>query len=438
MTLLVDHLGTPTGRAWLQLRAGVEYAGLRAVAGIGDPVARLALGLARTDPYPIYERMRAAGPLFRSRLGVFVVTSRSMCDAVLRDPRFGRQEVPPTRGIQRLTEHAAGALGGSFLLLDPPDHTRLRRVVAAAFRPRDIRAYAPVVEATVEAVVDQALAAGNRRPDGSFDLMTDVAQQFPIAVIRDLLGIEGGDARRFAQIGSEVGQSLDGVRTVAAARDLRAGSDELAALFDRLAERPADAEGGPALRLLTAAVDGGTISSRELTTTCGLLLLAGFETTANLIGNAVVALAGQPELWARLATDDELVRHVVEETLRWDAPVQLTIRFAREPLELAGRALPARTPVLVALAAAGRDPDEYAEPDRFLPQRHARQPGEKEHLAFSSGIHYCLGASLARLEGELALRVLARRIPGLRLLPGAVRRRGSAIRGYVSLPATSR
>lgn len=437
MSMVVDHLRTSTDRGWLQLRAGAEYAGLRTVAAIGDPVARLALGSARTDPYPIYERMRAAGPLFRSRLRVFVVTSRLLCDAVLRDPRFGRQEVPPTRGIQRLTEHAAGALGGSFLLLDPPDHTRLRRVVGGAFRPRDIRAYAPVVEATVEAVLDEALAGGCRRGDGSFDLMTDFAQQFPIAVIRDLLGIEGGDARRFAQIGSEVGQSLDGVRTVALARDLRTGSDELAALFARLAERPPGPGGGPALRLLTAAAAAGTITPAELTATCGLLLLAGFETTANLIGNAVVALAGRPELWARLATDDDLVRHVVEETLRWDAPVQLTIRFAREPVELAGRLLPVGTPVLVALAAAGRDPAVYAEPDRFMPERHAREPREPEHLAFSSGIHYCLGASLARLEGELALRVLVRRVPGLRLLPGAVRRRGSAIRGYVSLPATS-
>ena len=123
--------------------------------------------------------------------------------------------------------------------------------------------------------------------------------------------------------------------------------------------------------------------------------------------------------------------------MRWDAPVQLTIRFAREPVELAGTLLPVGTPVLVALAAAGRDPAVYAEPDRFLPKRHAWEPRELEHLAFSSGIHYCLGASLARLEGELALKVLARRVPNLRLLPGAVRRRGSAIRGYLSLPATS-
>ena len=171
----------------------------------------------------------------------------------------------------------------------------------------------------------------------------------------------------------------------------------------------------------------------DLVATCGLLLVAGFETTVNLIGNAVAALRRDPEAWSQLVADPGLAEAAAEETLRFDPPVQLTVRFAREDAELDGHRLPKATVVAVLLAAANRDPAAYADPDRFRLDRQ----GEPEHLAFSSGIHYCLGAPLARLEGARALRALAERWPDLTLLPGARRRTGTT-HPRVRVPAGQR
>lgn len=392
---------------------------------MGDPFAKVVRGWPGADPYRLYEQVRSRGELAPSRLGVRTVTSRALSDEVLRDSRFG---VETPAGMADLPGppdlEGGGPLAGSFVELDPPQHTRLRRLTAPAFRPKLIRNFAPAVEAALAEVL-QPLAGRD-----SFDLMSEVASPFPIAVISRLLGIPAADTSEFRRMGVLVGQSLDGVRTVRQAQRLREAGRELEVLFRRLAEQRRTDPRDDVISLLAAAESDGRLVARDLVATCGLLLVAGFETTVNLIGNGVAALNRDRAQWERLVQDPSRAEAVVEEALRFDPPVQMTVRIAKEDLKLDGTRLGRGTVVALMLAAANRDPAAYAHPDRFNPDR----SGEPEHLAFSSGIHYCLGAPLARMEGAIAFRTLAERWPDLTVLPGARRRQGTTIRGFATLP----
>ena len=415
-----------TGRTRARAMLTLDWLVINALAPV-DPLAQVLRGSPRTDVYAAYEKIRIRGDLASSRLGLRSVTSRRQSEAILRDLRFGVQPATADSTRSRI-DLAQGPLSGSFLELDPPRHTRLRRLTAPAFRPKVIRDFTPVVDEALTEILDRL---ADRE---EFDLMTDVADGFPIAVISRLLGIPAADATHFSRIGELVGQSLDGVHTVRQAQELRQAGRELAALFRRLADERRRDPQDDVISLLASAEDGGDLAADDLVATSGLLLVAGFETTVNLIGNAVAALHHDPEVWTALVADPSLAETAVEETLRFDPPVQLTVRFTREDVELDGHRLPPGTVVAVLLAAANRDPAAYAEPGRFRLDR----AGEPEHLTFSSGIHYCLGAPLARLEGARALRALAERWPDLTLLPGAHRRTGTTLRGFTSLPVSAR
>ena len=397
----------------------------------GDPVAAWLRGSPRTDVYALYERVRAAGPVVRSRTGLYAVTSRTTCDTVLRSPHFGVQTPDGAASLpDPLLAEVPAAVSASFLEMDPPGHTRLRRVVAPAFRPANVRAWQDRIEATVHRIIDRA---ERRTPRGApVNLMSEVAGPFPIAVISDLLGIPGVNADRFARIGVVVGQALDGVRSVRHARALLAAGADLNELLTRLLDERAAAPRDDILSVIAAARSAGDATADDAVATAGLLLVAGFETTVNLIGNAVAALHAHG-LWQQLTDEPALASGVVEETLRHDPPVQATLRIAHAGGDLPGTPVRPGDHVLLLLAAANRDPAAYAEPARFRLDRR----GEPDHLAFSSGIHDCLGASLARLEGAVALRALAQRWPHLRLVGGARRRAGSTIRGYLDLPAVA-
>ena len=353
------------------------------------------------------------------------VVSRRSAEAILRDPRFGVQldtaDTPPSR-----IDLAQGPLSGSFLELDPPRHTRLRRLTAPAFRPKLIRDFTRVV--------DQVL--GDPRPAGgtrTVRLMADLADGFLITVISRLLGIPAADATHFSQIGELVGQSLDGVRTVRQAQELRRAGRELAVLFRRLAaERRRDPQ-DDVISLLATAEAGGELTEDDLVATCGLLLVAGFETTVNLIGNAVAALRRDSEAWSQLVADPGPGRggRGGDPALRPTGPDD-------RPVRPRGRGA-GRTPtaegdgVAVLLAAANRDPAAYADPDRFRLDRQ----DELEHLAFSSGIHYRLEGAAGPARGR-ARAGAGRTWPDLILLPGARRRTGTTIRGFASLPVSAR
>jgi len=425
----VDPLAGTAGRARTAVRLYGAQAVVRFLRLTGDPVAHLVSAGPGDDAYAIQERIRARGPVVRSRLGVHAVTSRELCEHVLRHPDFGvRDDRGATAGADGITEVAAAPLAGSLLDLDPPDHTRIRRIAAPAFRPRAMREYADRVEAIVHRLLDPLEGRGR------FDLMTDFASPFPVTVISGLLGVADVDTARFARMGTVVGQSLDGVSSLRHADDLRAASAELAELFVGLAQDRRAAPSEDVVGLLARAETEGRLSRAELISSCGLLLLAGFETTVNLIGNGVAALMADRSLWERLVADPGLAPRVVEETLRQDPPVQLTARIAQAGVELGGRRLPAGSTVLPLLAAANRDPAVFRDPARFDLDRE----GEPEHLAFSSGIHYCLGAPLARMEGEIAFRALATRFPDLRPAGRPRRRRGVTLRGFAGYPVTTR
>ncbi|GAA1789209.1 cytochrome P450 [Luedemannella flava] len=395
-------------------RLGLAYAGYVK----RDPMALLGLRPGRDDPYAIYERMRRAGTLVPTRLGNWATTSHRVCNAVLRDRRFGvRPENEPM-------PHPDG-INMSFLELDPPDHTRLRRLAQPAFSPRQMAGYQPRVERTVAGLLDAAPT--------EFDLVSTLASPLPIAVITDLLGIPDARTEDFARYGAAIGGAIDGIRSLPHALRLQAARNELGTLFEDLfalrREQPAD----DIVSRLVAA-EGDQIHPHEMIPMCVLLLVAGFETTVNLIGNAVNALLDNPEQWKRLCADPAtMAEKAVDETLRFDPPVQRTLRVAHEPLELEGRPVHKGQWVVTLIGAANRDPQLWADPGRFDIEREQTA----DHLAFSGGIHYCVGQPLARLEATIALRVLAERMPGLRRA-GAVRRRTSnTIRGPLRLPVRS-
>ncbi|GAB3407338.1 cytochrome P450 [Flindersiella endophytica] len=430
MTVLTD----PRARQ-LATRVALERFGVRMLAARGDLVAKLVTPAGRRDPYPVYERIRAEGPLYRSRVGRLATASHPLANQILRDRRFGVRSTE-FRHLP-VPDYFEPQLGDgwdpAFLVLDPPDHTRLRRLAMPAFTPKQIAGYREGIEKVVHRLLDAAIARGER--EGRFDLMAEVARPLPIYVIADLLGIPEVDIGRLARYGNALGVSLDGIRSVRHARELQWAIGELQDLFTELLTERRRAPGNDVISRLVVALGTddtpGALSVGELLQVCALLLVAGFETTVNLIGNGTYALLSNPEQWAALRADPAgLAPKAVEETLRYDSPVQLTERIAHEDVELGGRVIPKDRAVLLLTGAAGRDPEVFADPARFDLSRDAAA----EHLAFSSGIHYCLGASLARLEGVVAFQAIAERLPELRVAGRVTRRKMVTLRGLAELP----
>lgn len=403
-------------------------ASMRVLAAIDDPVGLIATIGTNPDAGAVHERIRRRGPLARSLTGDYVASSHDLCRRLLRDPRVGVRHADGSSGQSggRFTNDTT--MTDSFLDLDDPQHARLRRYAAPAFRPVIIRRYAPKIEALVHRLIDDA-----ERRNG-FDLIADIAAPLPIAVISDLLAIPEVHRIRFAEIGNVVGKALDGVTSRSQAQNLMQAERELAALFDQLSTERRKNPGDDVISTLVAARETEGITQQDLLATCELLLIAGFETTVNLIGNAIAVMLDAGEPWQQLVADPGLAEQAVEETLRFEPPVQFTSRITHEPIEVDGRRLPAGATIILDLAAANRDPKVFDEPTRFRLDR----TGDVEHLAFSSGIHYCLGSGLARLEGAVALRALSQRTPTLQTIGKGVPRGASTIRGYASLPMTIR
>jgi P450-derived glycosyltransferase activator len=388
-----------------------------------DPMSRLHLGPGRDNPYAIYETIRARGTLVPGRLVHWVTPSHRVCNAVLRDRHFGVRSAELSAAQVRRDEFDM-----SFLDRDPPDHTRLRRLAQPAFSPKQMAAYRPRVEKQVDALLDRAAERGD------FDLVPALAAPLPIAVITDLLGIPDANADRFAEVGTVIGSALGGLRSLTHAARLKAANTELRALFEELfalrRQHPTDDVIG---RIVAA--EGDQIRPDEMVPMCNLLLVAGFETTVNLVGNAVNALLDHPQQWRDLCDDPAgLAGAVVEETLRYDPPVQRTARCALADVPLEGRTVRTGEFVVTLIGAANRDPEVWTEPNRY--DIHREQTAD--HLAFSSGIHYCIGQPLARLEATIALQKLAERMPDLQRT-GPVRRRvSSVVRGPIHMPVRSR
>jgi len=388
----------------------------------GDELARLRLRQGRRDPYPIYERIRVKGPMQLNRFGNWATTSHALCSQVLRSRSFGvaEQDQPPSNGGQM-------AFDLSFLALNPPAHDRLRRLAGPAFSPKMMATYATKIQKTVHGLLD---AAEQR---DAFDLVADFAAPLPIAVITEMMGVPDADVAAFQRYGTALGSALDGLTSLAHVREVIRANAELEGIFESLFALRAREPRDDLISALVAA-RGEQIQPSELVPMCTLLLIAGFETTVNLIGNGTLALLHNPEQWDLLRSQPSLAGQAVEEMLRYDPPVQDTARVSFEDTELAGVPVRRNQWVITLLAAANRDPEVFADPGRFDITRSAGA----DHLSFSSGIHYCLGASLARLEATIAFTALATRMPLLRQAGRVVMRPSSTIRGPRRLPVAPR
>ena len=374
-----------------------------------DPLSLLNLEPGRIDPYPLCRRIREQGPLVKSSVGPWVSADHGVCHRLLRDRRLGVVPVDARVGTPDL----------SFVTMNPPDHDRLRRFALPTFAPRAVAGFTPFISSTADRLLEEV------RTDEPFDLVSTLAAPLPIAVITQLLGVPDADAEEFAEYGATFGSALGGLQSLAHARRLFKAQVRLNDLFIRLIEAKRSDPGEDVISRLVLA-DTQQVQVEEYVPLCVLLLIAGFETTVNLIGNTMVALLEHPDAWRRVTKDPELATAAVEETLRYDAPVQRTARFALEDLTVEGKRLAKGDTVVILLGGANRDPQVYSDPDRFdLDRNH------HDHLAFSGGIHFCIGAALARLEAAIAVRALAIRFPELRPVGTPDRRPGTLIRGLL-------
>ncbi|MER6099712.1 cytochrome P450 [Streptomyces sp. NPDC001728] len=356
------------------------------------------------NPYPYYAKLRESGPVHEVRLPdgfqFWLVVGHEEGRAALADARFAKS--PSVIGVRSPEEDLIGV---HLLAADAPDHTRLRRLVAGEFTGRRVESLRPRIERLTRELADAM------EPAGRADLVDAFAYPLPITVICELLGVPAEDHDTFRRWSSELVTPTDDRSFQEAMEGFGAYLDELIA--DKRASAPAD----DLLSGLIAAraEDGDRLSLPELRAMAYLLLIAGHETTVNLISNTVRNLLTHPEQLAALRADPGLLDGAIEESLRYDGPVETgTFRFTREAVTIGGTEIPAGQSVLVGIGALDRDPARFPDPDRFDIRRDARG-----HLAFGHGIHYCLGAPLARLEGRIALRTLLDRFPGLALDPEA-------------------
>lgn len=366
----------------------------------------------RSDPFPLYRELRQEDPVHRSwLLGGFVLSRYDDVLTVLSDRRFSADERNSPefeKALRRMRRHGLlepeEEIPPSMLRSDPPVHTHLRKLASRAFTPRQIRKLLP----RIEAIVDEQLS--RRAPEGHMELIADLAYPLPVIVIAELLGVPAEDRERFKHWSDQIVEGL-GVQDLASARRSRQASRELQAYFEEIAEqRRADPRDDLLSGMLLAEEDGDRLSTREILGVCQLILIAGHETTTKLIGNGVLELLRHPDQFERLRADPSLAPRAVEEMLRCCGPVQATSRFATEELEIGGERISRGQIAFVLLAAANRDPEHFPDPERFEVGR----DGEP-HLAFGHGLHFCLGANLARLETEVAVRALVGRFPGLKL-----------------------
>jgi pimeloyl-[acyl-carrier protein] synthase len=377
------------------------------------------------DPYPTYHRLRAEDPVHHSPLGFWVLTRYEDVVAVLRDPRFAKEAIAAVVAA-RLGRAPAAPL--SMLDRDPPDHTRLRSLVSKAFTPRVVEALRPHIQKIVDSLLDRVAGAN------AMDLIEDFAYPLPVIVICEMLGVPFEDHERFKQWGLDIARGLDSILLPPdsdVARRSDAARSALTAYFRELiAERRASPRADLLSGLIAAEEVGDRLREDELLATCILLLVAGHETTVNLIGNGTLALLRHRDQLRRLREDPGLIASAVEELLRYDGPVQRTARVSGEDVAIASRTIAKGELVMPFIGAADRDPAQFPDPDRLDITR-----TDNRHIAFGWGIHFCLGAPLARLEGQIALNTLVRRLPKLALATDKPEYRESlTLRGLSTLP----
>ncbi|MBB5828887.1 cytochrome P450 [Micromonospora carbonacea] len=420
-------------------RHGLARLGISAAARRGDAQARLFFDPAiRADPYPFYREVREAGALVRGRL-MWSTTRHDAVVAVLRGEAFssdpGSLPAPGPLAVLRRLGRRGRPIGPadppSMLVVDPPAHTRYRRLVAKVFTPRAIEGLRPRIERHAAALLD-GLA-----PDaaGAVEVVGRYASLLPLTVIAEILGVPQHLRQRFLAWGEAATPTLDLGLTL---REYRAAEAAIGQLngwlrghFARLRADPGD---DLLSRLVHLDSDGERLTEDELLAIAGLLLVAGFETTVNLLGTGIHLLIRHPDQLAELRGRPDGWANAVEEILRYDSPAQTTARYCLADTEVAGVRVRAGEVVVPMMGGANRDPAVFADPDRFDVTR----ANARDHLSFSSGVHYCLGAALARMEGQLGLRAFFERYPDAALAGTPRRRATRVLRGYDQLPVRLR
>jgi pimeloyl-[acyl-carrier protein] synthase len=382
------------------------------------------------DPYPTYHRLRAEDPVHQSPLGFWVLTRYEDVVASLRDPRMIKEPIAAFVAARFGLPAPPLGMGLSMLDRDPPDHTRLRGLVSKAFTPRVIEQLRPHIQQIVDGLLDRV------QGDREMDLIEQFAYPLPVIVICEMLGVPVADHERFKGWGLDIARGLDAImlppdspvaeRSVLARRAL---ADYFRGLIAERRRAPRD---DMLSGLIAAEEAGDKLSEDELLATCILLLVAGHETTVNLIGNGSLALLRHPAELRRLREDPGLIVTAVEELLRFDGPVQRTARIPSEDVTIGGKTIGKGEMVMPFIGAADRDPAQFPDPDRLDIGR-----TENRHIAFGWGIHFCIGAPLARVEGQIAINTLLRRMPRLALATAEPQHRQSlTLRGLTSLPVS--
>jgi cytochrome P450 len=382
------------------------------------------------DPYPTYHRLRAEDPVHHSPLGFWILTRYPDVMAMLRDPRLIKEPIAAFVAARFGLAGPPPGLGLSMLDRDPPDHTRLRGLVSKAFTPKALESLRPHIQGIVDDLLEHAVR------NGEMDLIEEFAYPLPVRVICEMLGVPVKDHERFKGWGLDIARGLDaimlppdsevGQRSVTGRRALAAYFREL------IAERRAAPRDDMLSALIAAEEAGDKLDEEELLATCILLLVAGHETTVNLIGNGTLALLRHPDQLRKLRERPALIGTAVEELLRFDGPVQRTARIPSEDITIGGQTIGKGEMVMPFLGAADRDPTQFPDPDLLDITR-----TDNRHIAFGMGIHFCLGAPLARMEGQIAINTLLARLPKLALATDRPQFRQSlTLRGLEALPVS--
>jgi len=364
----------------------------------------------RSNPYPLYHLLREAEPVFRRGPDAWVLTRYHDCMTALRDPRFSHDITKLSAFTSRPTpEWAASPLNRlkakMMVFRDPPDHTRLRTLVGKAFTISAVERLRAQVQETVDRLIDRHIDGGE------MDVVADFAQPLPTSVIVEMMGIPAEDTQQLHIWTRQLAPLIDPVIGLEAVDAVTSAAFAFVEYFVNLIERRRRSPGEDLLSAMIAAEQqGDRLTTWELIVNAVMLLFAGHETTMNLIGNGLFTLLTHPDQAARLRAEPGLMPTAIEELLRYEGPVHLTLRVPMEDFEIEGRTIPKGDEVIVLLAAANRDPARFVDPDRLDIGR-----VDNPHLAFSQGIHYCLGAPLGRLEASIALNALLMRLPRVEL-----------------------
>ncbi len=393
------------------------------------------------DPYPQVAALRETDPVHESPLGIWVLTRYEDVFALLRNPSTSVEDGNISGGLNEMREAMFAELieefgGGerdrgdrAILNLDPPDHTRIRKLVSKAFTVRRIEALRGRVQELVDEVLDR-VAGG-----GAWDVVDELAFPLPFQVISELLGMPEGDRAAIRDWSHALTKTLDPVVSEEDARAAFLASDAMTAYLEEVVPWKRDHPADDVLTgLVQAEEDGDVLSAAELRDQIVLLFIAGHETTVNLIGNGLQALLRHPDQMRRWAADPSLDPTAVDELLRYDAPVQLSRRIAMAEMEIGGKAIAPGTLVMTHLGAANRDPAKWGP---TVDEVDLGRADASQHVSFGSGIHFCLGAALARLEGQVAMSSIIRRFPDLEFAGEPVPNGRITLRGLDALPVTS-